>query len=211
MCAFMDTFALCVVVQEAPDLQWVHIHLAERPPVAGLEGIAAGTNPRTYDPLAGQPLGTCLQTGTLTNMPKAAATKKQAPKAKPEKGEKKKKDPNAPKRGLSAYMFFCQDMRDTIKAENPEMKVTEVTSELGKQWKELPESEKKQYHDRAAQDKKRYEEESKNYKPPAGEASGKKATPKKAPAKDKGKKREESPAADEGGEEEEEEEEEDDE
>ena len=46
----------------------------------------------------------------------------------------KKKDPNAPKKPLSAYMFFCADHRDQIKKDNPEMKVTEVTSELGKVW-----------------------------------------------------------------------------
>ena len=41
-----------------------------------------------------------------------------------EKSEKstkasKKKDPNAPKRALSAYMFFSQDWRERIKTENP--------------------------------------------------------------------------------------------
>ena len=28
-------------------------------------------------------------------------------------------DPNAPKRGLSAYMFFANDRRDKLKAEEP--------------------------------------------------------------------------------------------
>ena len=55
----------------------------------------------------------------------------------------KKKDPNAPKRGLSAYMFFCQDMRDTIKSEGgPNISFTDITKELGKQWKELSEADK---------------------------------------------------------------------
>ena len=30
------------------------------------------------------------------------------------------KDPNAPKRALSAYMFFSQDWRERVKAENPD-------------------------------------------------------------------------------------------
>ena len=65
-------------------------------------------------------------------MPKAKA----APKSKA-RVEKKKKgtviryldlfsalltrssDPNAPKRGLSAYMFFANDQRDTVREENP--------------------------------------------------------------------------------------------
>jgi hypothetical protein len=31
-----------------------------------------------------------------------------------------KKDPKAPKRALSAYMFFSQDWRERIKTENPD-------------------------------------------------------------------------------------------
>lgn len=37
-----------------------------------------------------------------------------------EKKKRSKKDPNAPKRGLSAYMFFSQATRQQIKDENPE-------------------------------------------------------------------------------------------
>lgn len=33
---------------------------------------------------------------------------------------KTKKDPAAPKRPLSAYMFFSQDWRERVKAENPD-------------------------------------------------------------------------------------------
>jgi hypothetical protein len=28
-------------------------------------------------------------------------------------------DPNAPKRGLSAYMFFANEQRETVREENP--------------------------------------------------------------------------------------------
>ena len=78
---------------------------------------------------------------------------------------KAKKDPNAPKRALSAYMFFSQDWRERIKAENPDAgfgmsyklfifvrhsqlrnnhgKIGEVGKLLGAKWKELDESEKK--------------------------------------------------------------------
>jgi hypothetical protein len=37
-----------------------------------------------------------------------------------EKKKRDKKDPNAPKRGLSAYMFFSQANRQKIKEENPD-------------------------------------------------------------------------------------------
>ena len=67
-------------------------------------------------------------------MPKEAKTKRAT---KPKADKKKKvccrrcvdnftefsltsfKDPNAPKRGLSAYMFFAQDQRDNVREENP--------------------------------------------------------------------------------------------
>jgi hypothetical protein len=29
------------------------------------------------------------------------------------------KDPNAPKRGLSAYMFFANEQRENVREENP--------------------------------------------------------------------------------------------
>ena len=38
----------------------------------------------------------------------------------PKKKAKKKKDPNAPKRALSAYMFFTNENRERIKGENPD-------------------------------------------------------------------------------------------
>jgi hypothetical protein len=43
-------------------------------------------------------------------MPKAAKS--------PKKGAKK--DPNAPKRALSAFMLFSQDKRQKVKEENPD-------------------------------------------------------------------------------------------
>ena len=45
---------------------------------------------------------------------RAAEKQEKAPKTRG------KKDPKAPKRALSAYMFFSQDWRERIKAENPD-------------------------------------------------------------------------------------------
>ncbi|KAL5520385.1 NHP6 [Sanghuangporus baumii] len=105
-------------------------------------------------------------------MPKEATTKKstrKAPADKPARG-KGKKDANAPKRALSAYMFFSQDWRERIKAENPDAGFGEVGKLLGAKWKEMDESEKKPYIEQAARDKQRAEEEKANYeKKSAGE------------------------------------------
>lgn len=55
----------------------------------------------------------------------------------------KEKDPNAPKRALSAYMFFCADNREKVKAENPDKKMTELSTVLGAMWKEMSDADKK--------------------------------------------------------------------
>ena len=92
-------------------------------------------------------------------------------------------DPNAPKRGLSAYMFFANDTRDKVRSDNPNMKfgkfprwttvdnananapclLGEVGKVLGERWKALTDAQKAPYEKKAAADKKRYEEEKAAY------------------------------------------------
>lgn len=81
---------------------------------------------------------------------KPVAKKKRAakePKTKKEtkkpKKTKKKKDPNAPKRPLSAFMFYSQKTRPIVKQENPDATFAEVAKILGEQWKALDEKAKK--------------------------------------------------------------------
>ncbi|KAF8263155.1 HMG-box [Lactarius quietus] len=93
-----------------------------------------------------------------------AKTRKAAEKAeKTPRGGARKKDPKAPKRALSAYMFFSQDWRERIKAENPDASFGEVGKLLGAKWKELEEEEKKPYVEQAARDKTRAEQEKSEY------------------------------------------------
>ena len=63
--------------------------------------------------------------------------------------EKKGKKKSKAKRAPSGYIIFCQDKREEIKSENPEMKATEITKELGRQWKELSQEEKDEYNQRS--------------------------------------------------------------
>ena len=72
------------------------------------------------------------------------------------------KDPNAPKRGKSAYIFFCAAMRPQVKEELGEEGKSSIMSELGKRWKELKEDEDRadelaEYTKMAADDKARCE------------------------------------------------------
>ncbi|EFP78745.1 Non-histone chromosomal protein 6 [Puccinia graminis f. sp. tritici] len=103
-------------------------------------------------------------------MPKdPTASSKRAPKldcdGNPVKTKrvKKEKDPNAPKRPLSAYMYFSQDWRERIKTENPDVSFGEIGRLLGLKWKGLSEEEKKPYEDMASRDKKRHEAEKAEY------------------------------------------------
>ncbi|KAH8905570.1 hypothetical protein BR93DRAFT_929833 [Coniochaeta sp. PMI_546] len=92
-------------------------------------------------------------------MPKAAAKTKKA-----EKGARRaKKDPNAPKRGLSAYMFFANEQRDNVREENPGVTFGQVGKILGERWKALSDKQRTPYEAKAAADKKRYEDEKQAY------------------------------------------------
>ena len=77
---------------------------------------------------------------------------------------KKVKDPNAPKRPLSAYMFFGKAMRAKIVAANPTMKATEIMQALGVEWKKCADKDKAKYEAQATADKARYDADMKKYK-----------------------------------------------
>jgi len=82
---------------------------------------------------------------------------------KPKK-KKAKKDPNAPKRPMNAYMYYMQDKRASVKEKNPSLTNTELLSALGADWKKLSDKDKVPYTTKAAADKTRYENDMKKYK-----------------------------------------------
>lgn len=65
------------------------------------------------------------------------AAEKKTKKTKKEGKKKKEKDPNAPKRPLSAFMYYSQKQRPNVKKENPSATFAEVARILGEQWKAL--------------------------------------------------------------------------
>lgn len=85
------------------------------------------------------------------------------------RSEKKKKDPNAPKRSLSAYMIFANEQRENVRDENPGITFGQVGKVLGKRWKDLDDKQRSPYELKAAEDKKRYLDEKANYNPDAEE------------------------------------------
>ncbi|KAF3938167.1 hypothetical protein ABW19_dt0201232 [Dactylella cylindrospora] len=89
--------------------------------------------------------------------------------AKTTRTGKKKKDPNAPKRGLSAYMFFANEQRENVRAENPGIAFGQVGKVLGERWKALSDKQRAPYEAKAAADKKRYEDEKAAYQAGGGD------------------------------------------
>ncbi len=79
------------------------------------------------------------------------------------KGKKKKKDPNAPKRAVTAFMFYSTKMRPIIKEEKPDIKFTEMGKLIGEKWRELSDDDKKEFEQMAEKDKKRYADETAKY------------------------------------------------
>jgi len=69
----------------------------------------------------------------------------------------KRKDPNRPKRAMSAYLYFCKAMRDSVKAEYPEKSMVEIQKVLGARWKETSEAERQPFIKQAEADRQRYD------------------------------------------------------
>jgi hypothetical protein len=50
---------------------------------------------------------------------------------------------------ISGYILFCKENRSDVKSENPEMTSREITTELGRMWKTMEDSEKQEWNNRA--------------------------------------------------------------
>ncbi|CAF1037484.1 unnamed protein product [Rotaria sp. Silwood1] len=78
--------------------------------------------------------------------------------------KKKKKDPLAPKRPLSAFFHYCKEERPKLKALNPSLSVGEIAKELGDRWNHTAPDGKQIYEEAAQRDKERYEKEMNEFK-----------------------------------------------
>jgi len=110
--------------------------------------------------------------------------------------EKKVKDENAPKRPKNAYMFYCEKTRQSLKEENQDMNMIEVTKLMGVNWKKLSDEEKNEFQEKALVDKKRYEHENKSYIKPSDDELVEKNEKKKGTKKGEAKKGEKKKKAD---------------
>lgn len=76
---------------------------------------------------------------------------------------KKLKDPNKPKRYMSAFMFFSVETHAQTRKDNPQMALPQIAKETGNKWKELDEEKRKKYEEMMQQDKQRHEKEMELY------------------------------------------------
>nr|P40625.1 RecName: Full=High mobility group protein; AltName: Full=Non-histone chromosomal protein [Tetrahymena pyriformis]prf//1506384A chromosomal protein HMG [Tetrahymena pyriformis] len=78
-------------------------------------------------------------------------------------GKVKDDKPAPPKRPLSAFFLFKQHNYDQVKKENPNAKITELTSMIAEKWKHVTEKEKKKYEGLQQEAKAKYEKDMQAY------------------------------------------------
>ena len=94
---------------------------------------------------------------------------------------KKEKDPNAPKRPLSAYFLFMGDKRAEVREKNPDFKIGDIAKvgflpwsvflgistvlcqEMGKMWAEIDPKDRDKYQVEADKLKVKYEKDKSAY------------------------------------------------
>jgi len=84
------------------------------------------------------------------------------------KNNVKIKDPDKPKRGKSAFLFYCEVNRKILKEKYPEMSVKEIVSKLGIDWQKLKDensSDIEIYEEMSIKDRNRYKQQMRNYIP----------------------------------------------
>ncbi len=78
---------------------------------------------------------------------------------KKKKPTKQKKDPNAPKKPMSAYMLFSNHIRATVKDDNPDLKFGDIARAVSEKYKKFTDKDKAHWAVKAEEDKKRYKQE----------------------------------------------------
>mmetsp|Transcript_3130 Transcript_3130/g.9594 ORF Transcript_3130/g.9594 Transcript_3130/m.9594 type:complete len:200 (+) Transcript_3130:143-742(+) len=71
----------------------------------------------------------------------------------------KRRDPNRPKRAISAYLCFCREYRESVKAEFPDKQMTDIQKVLGERWNQTTDEEKIPFNQQAQADRRRYDDE----------------------------------------------------
>jgi len=101
-------------------------------------------------------------------------------------GKRPKKDPNAPKKPMTAYFAWMNENRPRIKEEHPNASLGEIAKVAGSEWKEVDPDVKAEFEEAYKKQMEAYKKQMKNYVPDKSFANGGKSS---AKAKGKGKKK----------------------
>lgn len=104
-------------------------------------------------------------------------------KAKKAVSKKSSKDPNAPKKAMSAYLLFSSHIRPEVKKENPDAPFAEIAKIIGAKYKKLSPEERAKWDKKAGVEKQRYKDEMADYSAPEEDSDD--DDKKKKPAKKK--------------------------
>lgn len=121
-------------------------------------------------------------TGSYESHDEESASEEEEPPPKPvpkKRVQKKGKDPNKPKRNMSAFFLYSNANRARVKEENPEIPFGQVAKILSVEYKSLPANERAKWDKKAEKDKQRYQREMANYVPPSDESDDEGAKKKK--------------------------------
>ena len=94
------------------------------------------------------------------------------------------KDPNKPKGRTSAYAFFVQDQKTTMKNNGEQISFGPFSKKCLELWKEMSGDEKKRFEGMAEIDKKRFDEQMAHYHPQEEVVKGKRGGARKKKDKD---------------------------
>ncbi|KAL7537065.1 hypothetical protein ACHAXR_011457 [Thalassiosira sp. AJA248-18] len=80
-----------------------------------------------------------------------------------DKKSKEKKDPNAPKKNLSAYILYSNATRSDVRVANPDAQFGDIARLLSANFKSLTSEERAPWDEKATSDKARYQKEMADY------------------------------------------------
>lgn len=80
-------------------------------------------------------------------------------------GRKRLRDPQKPKRAMTAFLFFHAERRAVLKAEFPQLGFEELGRRVGAAWKSVGAEERKRFEEMAAVDRERLTLEMATYTP----------------------------------------------
>ncbi|CAF0748576.1 unnamed protein product [Adineta ricciae] len=78
--------------------------------------------------------------------------------------QKRSRNPNAPKRGKTAWNLFFTEHRDDVKKENPALNIHEIQKKISEMWQQCNEETKHQYLKQQQANQIEYEEKLARYK-----------------------------------------------